>query len=128
MNLEVALLARRANPWTRVVARIANPVLNKAMKADHGPGAVLDVADLAAPSVVEALLERTAHHINVGEEDFVVSGAPAPGMGRCGKFTGGWHRWPSFAARTTEPRRGDRLPAVRSSSQARRFHLDDRPR
>lgn len=78
MNLEVALLARRANPWTRVVARIANPVLNKAMKADHGPGAVLDVADLAAPSVVEALLERTAHHINVGEEDFVVSGAPAP--------------------------------------------------
>lgn len=78
VNLEVALLARRANPRARVVTRIANPVLNKSMKAKHGPGAVLDVADLAAPSVVEALLERTVHHIDVGDEDFAVSGAPAP--------------------------------------------------
>ena len=78
LNLEVALLARRANPGTRVVARIANPVLNKALREQHGPGAVLDVADLAAPSVVEALLERTAHSIDVGGMEFVVSGAEAP--------------------------------------------------
>ena len=78
LNLEVAMLARHESPRARVVARIANPVLNKALAQEHGPGAVLDVADLAAPSVVEALLERTAHTIEVAGVEFVVSGAPAP--------------------------------------------------
>jgi Trk K+ transport system NAD-binding subunit len=78
LNLEVALLARRANPNVRVVARLANSVLRQAMSGGNGPGAVLDVADLAAPSVVEALLGRTAHTIPVGAVNFVVSGAAAP--------------------------------------------------
>lgn len=78
LNLEVALLARRANPTVRVVARVANTSLREAMDDPDDPGDVLDVADLAAPSVVEALLGRTAHTIRVGEVDFVVSGAVAP--------------------------------------------------
>ena len=78
LNLEVALLARRANPHVRVVARIANTSLREAMDDPDDPGDMLDVADLAAPSVVEALLGRTAHTIHVGEVDFVVSGAIAP--------------------------------------------------
>ena len=49
VNLEMALLARRANPHVRVVARLANSVLRQAMSGGNGPGAVLDVADLAAP-------------------------------------------------------------------------------
>ena len=77
LNLEMALLARRANPGVRVVARIANPVLRQAMDDDNGPGSVLDVADLAAPSVLEALLGRTAHTIRVAAQDFVVSNATA---------------------------------------------------
>ena len=77
VNLEVALLARRANPTMRVVARLANPVLRQAM-TPGSEGAMLDVADLAAPSVVEALLGRTAHAIGVGGIEFVVSGAAAP--------------------------------------------------
>ena len=77
VNLEVALLARHANSTVRVVARLANPVLRQAM-APGREGAMLDVADLAAPSVVEALLGRTAHAIRVGDVDFVVSGAEAP--------------------------------------------------
>lgn len=77
LNLEIALLARQANPRIRVVARLANTVLREAMAADNGPGAVLDVADLAAPSVVEALLERTTHTITVAGLDFVVCGATA---------------------------------------------------
>jgi hypothetical protein len=60
-NLEIALLARKANPRVRVVARLANEVLRGAVAADNGPGAILDVAELAAPSVVEAFLARTAH-------------------------------------------------------------------
>jgi len=78
LNLEIALLARQANPDVRVVARLANSVLREAMSQDNGPGAILDVADLAAASVVEACLGRTAHTIPVTGIDFVVSGADAP--------------------------------------------------
>ena len=73
VNLEVALLARQASPTVRVVARLSNTVLHQAMEDGIGPGAVLDVAELAAPSVVEALLGRTAHTITAGGVDFVVS-------------------------------------------------------
>lgn len=73
VNLEVALLARQANPSVRVVARLSNTVLRQAVNDGIGPGAVLDVADLSAPSVVEALLGRTAHTITAGGVDFVVA-------------------------------------------------------
>jgi Trk K+ transport system NAD-binding subunit len=62
----------------RVVARLANGVLREAMAQHNGAGAILDVADLAASSVVEACLSRTAHTISVAGVDFVVSGADAP--------------------------------------------------
>ena len=77
-NLEIALLARKANPRVRVVARLANDVLRAAVAADNGPGAILDVADLAAPSVVEAVLRRTAHPFEAAGIEFVVSGTEAP--------------------------------------------------
>jgi Trk K+ transport system NAD-binding subunit len=78
LNLEIALLARQANPDVRVVARLANSVLREAMAQDNGHGAILDVADLAAASVVEACLARTTHTISVAGIDFVISGADAP--------------------------------------------------
>jgi Trk K+ transport system NAD-binding subunit len=76
-NLEIALLARSANPNLRVVARLANEVLRSAVAADNGLGAILDVADLAAPSVVEALLALTSHPIKVAGIEFIVSGTEA---------------------------------------------------
>ena len=82
LNLEIALLARQANPDVRVVARLANGVLREAMAQDNGPGAILDVADMAASSVVEACLSRTTHTISVAGIDFVVSGADAPRAAR----------------------------------------------
>jgi Trk K+ transport system NAD-binding subunit len=78
LNLEMALLARQANPNVRVVARLANTVLRGAMAEGNGPGAVLDIADLAAPSVVEACLARTTHTFSVAGIDFVISGTDAP--------------------------------------------------
>jgi Trk K+ transport system NAD-binding subunit len=78
INLEIALLARKANPGVRVVARLANDVLRTAMAADKRPGAILDVADLAAPSVVEACLAHTVHPFEAAGIKFVVSGAAAP--------------------------------------------------
>jgi len=78
INLEIALIARRLNPKVRVVARLGNDVLREAVADDNGPGAILDVADLAAPSVVEALLARTTHPFEASGIEFVVSGAEAP--------------------------------------------------
>ena len=77
-NLEIALLARKANPDVRVVARLANDVLREAMAADNGPGAMLSVADLAAPSVVEACLAHNAHPVEAAGIRFVVSGTEVP--------------------------------------------------
>ncbi|MGB8388633.1 NAD-binding protein [Mycobacterium sp.] len=77
-NLQIALLARKINPDVRVVARLANDVLRGAVAADNGPGAILDVADLAAPSVVEAVLARTTHPFEAAGIEFVVSGAEVP--------------------------------------------------
>jgi len=78
VNLEIALLARQFSPNVRVVARLANNVLREAVAAVNGPGAILDVADLAAPSVVEAVLSRTAHPFEAAGIEFVVWGAEAP--------------------------------------------------
>ena len=77
-NLEIALLARKANPDVRVVARLANDVLREAVADDNGPGAILDVADLAAPTVIEACLAQTVHPFEVAGIKFVVWGAEAP--------------------------------------------------
>jgi Trk K+ transport system NAD-binding subunit len=77
-NLEIALLARKANPGVRVVARLANDVLREAVAADNGPGAILNVADLAAPAIVEACLAHTMHPFEAAGIKFVVWGTAAP--------------------------------------------------
>ncbi|HEX9176539.1 MAG TPA: NAD-binding protein, partial [Mycobacterium sp.] len=77
-NLEIALLARQANPNVRVVARLVNTVLRDEVAVGNGPGAILDVADLAASSVVEACLSRTTHAITIAGVEVVVSGTEAP--------------------------------------------------
>jgi Trk K+ transport system NAD-binding subunit len=77
INLEIALLARQYSPTVRVVARLANDVLREAVSAVSGPGAILDVADLAAPSLVEAVLSRNAHQFSTAGIEFVVWGAEA---------------------------------------------------
>ncbi|WP_082972738.1 NAD-binding protein [Mycobacterium sp. E2497] len=77
-NLEIALLARKANPKIRVVARVANDVLREAVAADEGPNSILGVADLAGAAVVEACLARTTHPFEVAGIEFVCFGAEAP--------------------------------------------------
>ena len=77
VNLEIALLARKANPTVRVVSRVANDVLREAVASDNGPGAILDVADLAAPAIVEACLSQATHDFEAAGLRFVVSGKTA---------------------------------------------------
>ena len=75
VNLEIALLARRSSPNVRVVARIADNVLRDAVAEVNGPGAILNVADLATPSIVEAVLSRNAHQFDTAGMEFVVWGS-----------------------------------------------------
>jgi Trk K+ transport system NAD-binding subunit len=77
-NLEIALLARRANPNVRVVARLTNDVLREAVADDNGPGGIFNVAELAAPSVVEACLSHTTHPFEAAGIKFVAYGSEAP--------------------------------------------------
>ncbi|MFZ0906871.1 MAG: NAD-binding protein [Mycobacterium sp.] len=77
INLEIALLARQANPSARVVARLSNDVLREAVADDNGPGAILNVAELAAPSIVEACLEHRTHQFDAAGIEFVVAGREA---------------------------------------------------
>jgi Trk K+ transport system NAD-binding subunit len=81
INLEIALLAREFSEDIRVVARLANNVLRGAVADVNGPGAILDVADLAAPSVVEAVVSLNAHQFSAAGTEFVVWGVEAPYTG-----------------------------------------------
>ena len=113
LNLEIALLARELSSTVRIVARLANSVLREAVALANGPGAVLDVADLAAPSVVEACLARTTHTISAAGIEFVVSGTDAPRDGTLREIYGDLAPWPSSTAKTRRPQRKSwRAPAA----------------
>jgi Trk K+ transport system NAD-binding subunit len=72
-SMELALLARRMRPDVRLVVRVGNAAVGRALADVTGPGSVLDVAELAAPSVVEACLGRRAHAFEIAGQEFVVA-------------------------------------------------------
>jgi voltage-gated potassium channel Kch len=80
-TLEAALLAREARPDVRVIVQLANPAVGRAISAAGGPGAVLDVAALAAPSVVEACLRLPTHELDLDGEPHLVVSTRAPRAG-----------------------------------------------
>jgi Trk K+ transport system NAD-binding subunit len=73
LSLETALLVRQLRPDARVVVQMANPAVGRAVEQVLGEGSVLDVAALAAPSVVEACVQRRAHNFVLGGEQFVAA-------------------------------------------------------
>lgn len=75
-NLEIALVAREMRPDVRVVTQLGNQAIGRAMSAGNGPGAVLDVASLAAPAIVEACLSRRIHQIPIADQTFLVATLP----------------------------------------------------
>ena len=66
----------KCGPDVRVVTQLGNQAIGRAMADGNGPGAVLDVAALAAPAIVEACLSRRVHEIEIGAETFVVATLP----------------------------------------------------
>jgi Trk K+ transport system NAD-binding subunit len=72
-TLETALRVRELRSDVTIVAQLANPNVAKALERVTGEGSVLDVAQLAAPSFVEACLRRPAHDIELAGELFAVT-------------------------------------------------------
>jgi Trk K+ transport system NAD-binding subunit len=67
-TLETALLTRQLREDVRVVAQLGNPAVGRALS--QVGVAVLDVAGLSAPSVVEACLRSSAQDIRLSGERF----------------------------------------------------------
>ncbi len=71
-TLETALRIRELRPDLPLVVQLANQSVARALERVSGPGSVLDVASLAAPSFVEACLRRPSHAIELGGVEFAV--------------------------------------------------------
>ena len=72
-SLETALLVSELNPAVRVVVQLANAAVGRAVQGVTGPGSVLDVAALSAPSVIEACLRSPTLDVPLGPVGFVVT-------------------------------------------------------
>jgi Trk K+ transport system NAD-binding subunit len=72
-NLEIALLARDMAPDLRLVVQLSNIAVGRAVARLTGPGSVLDVAALAAPSFVESCVGLSDHELVVKGHGFLVT-------------------------------------------------------
>jgi Trk K+ transport system NAD-binding subunit len=77
--LETALLARRLRAEVRVVAQLTNPAVGRAVK--EAGVAVLDVAGLSAPSVVEVCLGEGVQEMSLSGMRFLAARTTAPSAG-----------------------------------------------
>ena len=79
--LETALLVRQLRPDVRLAVELSNPAVGRAVAQVTGPGSVIDVAAVAAPSVVEACLRRRTHPIELAGEQFLAAEVIATASG-----------------------------------------------
>src|SRR5580700_7296348 len=77
--LETALLARRLRAEVRVVAQLTNPAVGRAVR--EAGVAVLDVAGLSAPSVVEVCLGEGVQEMSLSGMRFLAARTTAPSAG-----------------------------------------------
>jgi Trk K+ transport system NAD-binding subunit len=78
-TLETALLVKRLRPDVRIVAQLTNPAVGRAVR-EVGV-AVLDVAGLSAPSVVEACLGEGVQELTLSGCSFLAARTAAPRAG-----------------------------------------------
>jgi len=72
-NIRLALLVRDVSSEVRLVVQMANASVGSAMAAVAQPGAVLNVAELASTSFLEAAVRRTTHALDLGGEEFLMA-------------------------------------------------------
>jgi Trk K+ transport system NAD-binding subunit len=73
IGLETSLLILRVRPDVRLVVQLSNPAVGRALSRLTGPGTVLDVATLSAPSVVETCLRQREHLMDIEGARFVAT-------------------------------------------------------
>jgi len=78
VTLEVALVAHNVRRDLRIVLRMVNTAVAGAVGQVTGPGSVLDITALAAPSVVEACLGQPTRAFDLGGKCFTVVETRAP--------------------------------------------------
>ncbi len=74
--LETALLTRRLRAEVRVVAQLTNPAVGRAVR--EAGAAVIDVAGLSAPSVVEVCLAEGVQELSLSGMRFLAARTTAP--------------------------------------------------
>jgi Trk K+ transport system NAD-binding subunit len=79
--LEAALVAHEVAPRARIVTQITNAAVRRALAEVTGAGTVLDVADLAAPTIVQACLGDKDHSLQLGETSFRMTEVACAGAG-----------------------------------------------
>ncbi len=99
-NIRLALLVRDISPDVRIVVRMANASVGKALTSVTQPGAVLNVAELASMSFVETAVQRTTHAITLGGTEFSVATLPSPTSGTFGLL------WEELAPIAVQPADG----------------------
>ena len=72
-NLETALVVRSLRPDIRIILQMANTAVGSALADLVSSGAALDVAGLAAPSLVQACLGGVALNLELGGDSFAVT-------------------------------------------------------
>jgi Trk K+ transport system NAD-binding subunit len=87
-NIRLALLVRDVSADVRIVVRMANASVGSALERVAQPGAVLDVAQLASASFVEAAVNRTTHAITIDGERFVMATRTCPTSGSIASIWG----------------------------------------
>ena len=78
-SLETALLVHELRPDVRLVVKLANAAVNRAVGEVVGHDSVLDVAALTAPTVVQACLSSAVQELDLGGTRFLLVAAGADG-------------------------------------------------
>lgn len=71
--MEIALVVRQLRPEVRLVVRMGNGAVSRALAEVLTTGSVLDEPALSAPSVVEACLGRRTHSIELAGREFLAA-------------------------------------------------------
>jgi Trk K+ transport system NAD-binding subunit len=79
--LETVLAAHDLRQDLRIVVQMANAGVGRAVSEITGPGTVLDVAGLAAPSIVDVCTGTDIHELELGGRHFVLVDKPSPRAG-----------------------------------------------
>jgi len=124
--LETVLAAHDLRADLRIVVQMANAGVGRAVTEITGPGTVLDVAGLAAPSIVDVCTRTDIHQLELGGRPFVIVDQPSPRAGTLRSVFGDLaplavvseaHGVEICPGRDTEVEKGDRVTVIATPAE-----------